>query len=194
MDARTLLTTGNPGYDRLGGALSGLEVAPGEEFTKSSSSYVLTTKGKPDVPPICHELWNGEAYTTAQLVNGVDANTLFGEIGRLFPAEKKYGVYAYDPSQPNVRLGERESVKLRTYLDHVEAHGPLITGSTMNLAQLHLLTCKSYRVLYSEEEIDKTLQFSGLAVAESARGTGLAKRLLYAAIEGQLKPASRGSW
>lgn len=140
-------------------------------------SLIYTTKGKPDVPPPRPELWSDEAFCRAQIANGVDPTKLYSEIGKLFPKDKEFGVYVYSSENPNVRIGEREYVRLRTYLEHIEKHAPNAGPEVEALAELHLLSARMYRILFTEEEIDATIHYMGLAIDPEYRLKGLGLQL-----------------
>lgn len=141
-------------------------------------AYQLMNDTDPRLPAENYDMWNNEAYTTAQLAAGVSPNQLFPGVSQLF-ASKKFGLYVVHDDK---RIAEREWEDLDTYIEKITRNAVEVAikyPACVELAEKHLRAV----YLYSKYCGTRVAHFSGLAVDPAYRGKGLARDLVLLSLQ-----------
>ena len=149
---------------------------------KIANGIIFMREDDPRLPVENYDMWNNEAYTAAQLQQGVDPNDLFPGVGRLFASNKR-GWYAVANGK---RVAEREWEDLSTYLNKITNNAVDVAvkyPACKELAEKHLKTIQIYAAAGMFCSQHRVAHFAGLAVDPEYRGMGLARKLVLMSLQ-----------
>lgn len=149
---------------------------------EGDGEYLWVRENDPRLPVENYSMWDNEAYTTAQLENGVSPDLLFPGIGQLF-ASNKFGWYVVHNGK---RVAEREWEDLTVYFKKITDNAIDVVikyPACIDLVDKHLKTVARYAEILSVSQPSKIAHFAGLAVDPAHRGKGLAIKLVRMSLE-----------
>lgn len=155
---------------------------------RPSAEIIFMRESDPRLPPENYAMWDQEAYTTAQLVNGVEPQNIYPGVTQLF-ASKKQGWYAVvldSTTNQFKRVAEREWETMPVYMEKITENAVSVAikyPACAELAEKHLAALRNYITAGLFSSRLKVAHFAGLAVDPSYRGRGLANILVQKSLE-----------